>query len=64
MDFHGRDAAQIKGMGASIGQVRAGYLSDLLLVDGAPLAVVAMLQDRQKLRAIMKNGEFWKEPPI
>lgn len=51
-------------MGASIGQVRAGYLSDLLLVDGAPLAVVAMLQDRQKLRAIMKNGEFWKEPPI
>ncbi len=59
-----RLGGEIMGMGDRIGQVRAGYLADLLLVDGDPLASVAILQDRQKLRAIMKNGEFWKAPPI
>lgn len=59
-----RLGGEIMGMGDRIGQVRAGYLADLLLVDGDPLASVAILQDRQKLRAIMKNGEFRKEPPI
>lgn len=59
-----RLGGEIMGMGDRIGQVRAGYLADLLLVDGNPLADVAILQQREKFRAIMKNGEFWKSPQI
>jgi imidazolonepropionase-like amidohydrolase len=59
-----RLGGEIMGMGDRVGQVRPGYLADLLLVEGDPLADVAILQRREKLSAIMKNGEFWKAPPI
>jgi imidazolonepropionase-like amidohydrolase len=39
-----------------LGQVRPGYLADLLLVDGDPLADVALLQRRERLRMVMKDG--------
>jgi imidazolonepropionase-like amidohydrolase len=54
---------EIMGMGAELGQVKAGYLADLLLVDGDPTLSVAILQDKTKLLAIMKNGRFHKPPP-
>ncbi|KUR70815.1 amidohydrolase [Novosphingobium fuchskuhlense] len=43
-----------------VGQVRAGYLADLLLVDGDPTADVRILQDKHNLAAIMKGGQFHK----
>ena len=43
-----------------VGQVRAGYLADLLLVDGDPTADVRILQDKNNLAAIMKGGHFHK----
>ncbi|MCL4763433.1 MAG: amidohydrolase family protein [Burkholderiales bacterium] len=46
-----------------LGVLRTGALADLLLVDGDPLADVAILQDRARLRAIMKDGVFHKAPP-
>jgi imidazolonepropionase-like amidohydrolase len=42
--------------------VAAGALADLLLVDGDPLADIALLQDRTALRVIMKDGVFHKGP--
>jgi imidazolonepropionase-like amidohydrolase len=45
-----------------LGQIRSGYLADLLLVDGDPLAEISVLQDRDRLAAIMKDGRFHKEP--
>ena len=57
-----RIGAEIMGMGDRLGQVKPGYLADLLLVDGDPLEDVAILQQRDRLRAIMKNGAFWKSP--
>ncbi len=57
-----RLGGEIMGMGERIGQVRAGYLADLLLVDGDPLENVAILQQRDRLKAIMKDGVFWKSP--
>jgi len=59
-----RFGGEIMGMGDRVGQVKAGYAADLLLVDGDPVADVAILQHRDKLRAVMKNGEFCKVPPI
>lgn len=49
-------------MGMQVGQIRAGYLADLLLVDADPLVDITVLQDKSKLRAIMKGGQFHKMP--
>lgn len=57
-----RLGGEIMGMGDRLGQVRAGYLADLLLVDGDPLQDVGILQQRDRLLAIMKDGIFWKAP--
>ena len=53
---------QIMGMGDELGQIKEGYLADLLLVDGDPLADVRILQDKNRLLAIMKDGKFHKRP--
>ncbi len=42
--------------------MKKGYLADLLLVDGDPLADIRILQDRARLVAIMKDGLFHKAP--
>lgn len=55
---------QIMGMGDELGQVREGYLADLLLVDGDPVSDVRLLQDRARLLAIMKDGKFHKQPRL
>ncbi|WP_298170610.1 amidohydrolase family protein [Novosphingobium sp.] len=47
-------------VGWDVGQVKAGYLADLLLVDGDPTADVRILQDKQNLAAIIKGGQFIK----
>lgn len=52
------------GMGGELGQIKEGYLADLILVDGDPVANVKLLQDRSRLLAIMKDGRFHKEPPM
>lgn len=39
-----------------IGRVKPGYLADLLLVDGDPLADVRVLQDKKRFAFIMKDG--------
>ncbi|MCP4381941.1 MAG: amidohydrolase family protein, partial [Hyphomicrobiales bacterium] len=55
---------EIMGMGDELGQIREGYLADLLLVDGDPIANVAVLQEKDRLLAIMKDGEFHKKPQM
>jgi imidazolonepropionase-like amidohydrolase len=49
-------------MDLPVGQIRKDYLADILLVDGDPLADVRLLQDKNKLTAIMKGGVFYKPP--
>ena len=49
-------------MGLEVGEVRTGYLADLLLVDGDPTADVRILQDKANIAAIMKGGSFYKLP--
>jgi imidazolonepropionase-like amidohydrolase len=50
--------------GHELGQVRDGYLADLLLVDGDPLADITVLQDPARILAVMKDGVFHKEPEV
>jgi imidazolonepropionase-like amidohydrolase len=58
-----RLGGEIMGMPGELGQVREGYLADLLLVDGDPLADLRILEDGARLLAIMKDGAFHKRPP-
>jgi imidazolonepropionase-like amidohydrolase len=51
-------------MKKDLGEIREGWLADLLLVDGDPLSNISVLQDKSKLLAIMKDGEFAKMPQI
>ena len=53
---------EIMGMGNELGLIREGYLADLLLVDGDPLSDIRVLQDSNRLVAIMKDGRFHKAP--
>jgi imidazolonepropionase-like amidohydrolase len=48
-------------VGQPVGLIREGYLADLLVVAGDPSLDVAVLQDRGKLRAILKGGCFVKD---
>jgi imidazolonepropionase-like amidohydrolase len=47
-----------------LGVVKEGYLADLLLVDGDPLANLAILRDPTRVLAVMKDGVFAKSPEI
>lgn len=43
-------------VGLDIGQVRAGALADLLVVDGDPTEDIAVLQDPDRRRLVLKGG--------
>jgi imidazolonepropionase-like amidohydrolase len=47
-----------------LGVLKDGYLADLLLVDGDPLANLAILRDPKRILAVMKDGVFAKSPEI
>ena len=47
-----------------LGLVKDGYLADLLLVDGDPLANLSILRDPKRILAVMKDGVFAKSPEI
>lgn len=49
-------------MDIDVGQVREGWLADLLLIDGDPVRDVAILQDKDRIRMIMKGGDLYKAP--
>jgi imidazolonepropionase-like amidohydrolase len=48
------------GLGDETGVLRAGMLADFLVVDGNPLADVRILEDRDCLRMIVKDGQTYK----
>ena len=57
-----RLGGQIMGMGDRLGQIRPGYLADLLLINGDPIKDVGILQQKERIDAIMRDGIFWKSP--
>jgi imidazolonepropionase-like amidohydrolase len=57
-----RMGGEIMGRPHELGQVKAGYLADLLLVDGDPLADIKRLQRPDALLMIMKDGQLHKAP--
>ncbi len=47
-----------------LGQLKEGFLADLLLVDGDPLSNIAVLREPARILAVMKDGQFYKRPEI
>jgi imidazolonepropionase-like amidohydrolase len=45
-------------MDIDVGEIKPGKLADLLLVDGDPLTDITMLQDKNKIPVVMKDGAF------
>jgi len=48
------------GLGYELGQVKEGYLADLLLVDGDPLEDLDLVVREKNLHVIMKEGSLYK----
>ena len=57
-----RMGGEIMGRPTELGQIKPGFLADLLLVDGDPLTDIKRLQDRDALLVIMKDGRLHKSP--
>jgi len=55
-----KQGGEIMGKPGELGVIAPGALADLVLVDGDPLTDIAILQDRAKLRMIMKDGALHK----
>jgi imidazolonepropionase-like amidohydrolase len=55
---------QIMMRGDELGTLREGWLADLLLIDGDPLANLSILRDPKRILAVMKDGVFAKMPEI
>jgi imidazolonepropionase-like amidohydrolase len=55
-------AANLLGMGDSLGTIAAGRLADLILVEGDPLKDLAALADPTRVKLVMKDGALYKSP--
>ncbi|HLJ61115.1 MAG TPA: amidohydrolase family protein [bacterium] len=55
-------AAALLGMADSLGAVAPGMLADLILVDGDPLANIAVVADPHRIALVMKDGIVYKSP--
>ena len=53
---------EIMLMGDELGQVRKGFLAELLVVKRNPLDDIRILQNKYKILAILKDGKFHKSP--
>lgn len=52
-----RMGSELMGWGDKMGQVKAGYWADMILVDGDPLADIRVLQDISKIQLVVKGGK-------
>ena len=59
-----KHGGEIMMRGNELGQLKEGFLADLILVDGDPLSNLAVLREPSRMLAVMKDGVFYKEPPI
>jgi imidazolonepropionase-like amidohydrolase len=56
-----RIGGQVMGLGKELGEVKEGYLADLLLVDGDPLEDLDRVVHEKNLHVIMKEGSLYKD---
>ncbi|WP_158822617.1 amidohydrolase family protein [Granulicella sp. S156] len=55
-----RIGGQVMGLGKELGEVKEGYIADLLLLDGDPLKDIDLVVHTKNLHVIMKEGSLYK----
>jgi imidazolonepropionase-like amidohydrolase len=55
-----RHGAELMRMENEVGQIRPGFLADLLVLEGDPLADIRLFQDQDKILGVLKGGRFAK----
>jgi len=55
-----RTASEVLGLEKRIGTLEKGKRADLIVVDGDPLKEIRLLQEKEKILAVMKEGQFYK----
>jgi len=55
-----KTASEVLGLQGKIGTLEKGKLADLVVVDGDPLDDITVLQKKDRIRAILKEGRFFK----
>jgi imidazolonepropionase-like amidohydrolase len=55
-----RNGAEMMGRGHELGTVKEGALADLIVVDGDPIADIKVMQQKEKIVAVLKSGRFEK----
>lgn len=54
--------AALMGMADAAGQVKPGFIADLLIVDGDPVKNIKLLQNKAAISHILQAGKFYKRP--
>lgn len=54
-----RNAAEALGMPGDLGTLEPGKLADVIAVDGDPSRDIRVLQDREQIKLVMKEGEIY-----
>lgn len=55
-----RENARLMGMEKNIGTLESGKIADIIILEGNPLNDMSLFQDRDKIKAIMQGGAFYK----
>jgi imidazolonepropionase-like amidohydrolase len=53
-----RNGAKACGLENEIGMIEKGKLADIIIVDGDPLKDIKVLQDKNKIKMVMKEGKI------
>jgi imidazolonepropionase-like amidohydrolase len=56
-----RIGGQVMCLGDELGQIKEGYIADLLLLDGDPLEDLDLVVHEKNLHVIMKDGSLYKD---
>ena len=56
-----REAAACLGLERDLGTLEPGKLADLIVVDGNPLEDITLLQQRDRIRLVMKEGQVFRD---
>ena len=52
-------AAEACGLGKEVGTVQRGKFADLVVVDGDPLRDITILQEKSRIKLVMKEGKIY-----